>query len=116
VPPNWIPFVPTQEHNPAAPNDATQILTRLRKARLLQPDATTAVLPATSEVLNAAADLVLYDEEVPRAGARLTRQRRLARWADGSTWLWTSFRNEVGTGEGSSALRFDQVLGPGQLT
>jgi hypothetical protein len=40
-------------------------------------------------------------------------QRRLARWADGSTWLWTSFRNQAGTGEGSSGLKFDQVLEPG---
>ena len=55
----------------------------------------------------------LYDEEVPREGARITRQRRMARWTDGSTWLWTSFRNQAGQGEGSSQLTFDQVIEPG---
>jgi hypothetical protein len=55
---------------------------------------------------------LLYDEEVPRDGVRLTRQRRMTRWTDGSTWVWTSFRNDVGRGEGSSGLQFDQVVGP----
>jgi hypothetical protein len=43
----------------------------------------------------------------------VTRQRRLARWSDGSTWLWTGYRNDVGQGEGSSALKFDQLIEPG---
>jgi hypothetical protein len=29
---------------------------------------------------------------------------------DGSTWLWTSLRNQVGQGEGSSGLQFDQII------
>jgi hypothetical protein len=33
----------------------------------------------------------------------------VARWIDGSTCVWTAFRKEVGRGEGSSALRFDQL-------
>ena len=49
---------------------------------------------------------------MPRDGVRLTRQRRMARWTDGSTWVWTSFRNDVGRGEGSSGLEFDQVVNP----
>jgi len=67
---------------------------------------------AKGDVLLSAPNLLLYDEEVPREGARITRQRRLARWTDGSTWLWTSFRNQVGQGEGSSQLTFDQLLEP----
>jgi len=35
----------------------------------------------------------------------------MARWIDGSAWVWTAFRNEVGTGEGSAGLRFDQLEG-----
>jgi len=31
------------------------------------------------------------------------------RWIDGSTWLWTAFRNETGSGEGSAGLQFDQI-------
>jgi len=62
------------------------------------------------EVLLSIGNGLFYDEEVPREGARVTRQRRLARWTDGSTWLWTSFKNEVGQGEGSSQLKFDQIV------
>ena len=67
----------------------------------------------TGEILGSLGEKLLYDEEVPREGARITRQRRMARWTDGSTWLWTSFRNQVGQGEGSSQLKFDQVIEPG---
>ena len=110
VPPNWIPLLPVQVPNPAFPNTAGQILSRLKRGAVLQPDGSQKVHTATGEVLLSIGDQLLYDEEVPREGARITRQRRLARWTDGSTWLWTSFRNQVGTGEGSSQLKFDQVL------
>jgi hypothetical protein len=112
VPPNWIPLLPVQLLNPAAPAGTTfgQTISRLQKGEVLQPDGSKKVRQSLSDVLNASGNLMLYDEEVPREGARLTRQRRLTRWTDGSTWLWTSFRNQVGQGEGSSALRFDQVI------
>ncbi len=112
VPPNWIPLLPVQLPNPAAPAGTTfgQTILRLQKGAVLQPDGSKKIHQSLSDVLNAFGDLMLYDEEVPREGARLTRQRRLTRWTDGSTWLWTSFRNQVGQGEGSSALRFDQVI------
>ncbi len=50
----------------------------------------------------AGADLLLFDEEVPHEGVHITRQRRLGRWSDGSTWLWTSFRATTGKGEALS--------------
>ena len=85
-----------------------------KRGAMLQADGTTTTIHSEAgEVLRSVANLLLYDEEVPREGARITRQRRLARWSDGSTWLWTGFRNEVGQGEGASALRFDQLIEPG---
>jgi hypothetical protein len=33
----------------------------------------------------------------------------MTRWIDGSTWVWTALRNQVGSGEGSAALRFDTI-------
>ena len=113
VPPNWIPLLPVQLHNPLQPPNAPgQILSRLKRGAVLQADGTKKVHVATGEVLLSVADLLLYDEEIPREGARITRQRRLARWTDGSTWLWTSFRHHVGQGEGASGLTFDQLLEP----
>ena len=53
-------------------------------------------------------DLIqMPEEEVPREGARITRAYQLARWMDGSTYLWLGRRKTVGRGEGSSGLRFD---------
>jgi hypothetical protein len=34
----------------------------------------------------------------------------MSRWVDGTSWLWTGFRKQVGRGEGSSGLLFDQLL------
>jgi hypothetical protein len=48
-------------------------------------------------------------EEVPREGQHVNRLRVVARWIDGSTWLWTAFRKQVGRGEGSSGLAFDRL-------
>jgi hypothetical protein len=114
VPPNWIPLLPVQIPNPAFPATAGQILSRLERGAVLQPDGSGRVHSATGEVLRSLGNQLLYDEEVPREGARITRQRRLARWTDGSTWLWTSYRNQVGRGEGSSQLKFDQLIEPGE--
>ena len=114
VPPNWIPLLPVQIQNPAFPTTAGQILSRLKRGAVLQPDGSKKVHNSKGEILGSLGTQLLYDEEVPREGARLTRQRRMARWTDGSTWLWTSYRNQVGQGEGSSQLEFDQVIEPGQ--
>lgn len=112
VPSNWIPLLPVKLPNPQQPNTAGQVLSRLKRGAVLQPDGNRKVHAARGDVLLSAANLMLYDEEVPREGARVTRQRRLARWTDGSTWLWTALRNQVGQGEGASALTFDQIIEP----
>ena len=52
---------------------------------------------------------LIPEEEVPRAGTRVTRAWQYARWIDGSTWAWVGRRRGTGRGEGSSGLRFDQV-------
>jgi hypothetical protein len=52
---------------------------------------------------------LIPEEEVPRAGTRVTRAWQYARWIDGSTWIWVGRRRGPGGGEGSSGLRFDQA-------
>src|SRR5262245_7677157 len=101
VPDNWIPLMPVQL-------DAQGTL-RLKRGAVLQPDGTNETHPSRSEVLGELGSALLYDEEVPREGVRVTRRRRMTRWIDGSAWVWTAFRNEVGTGEGSAGLRFDRL-------
>jgi len=104
VPGHWVPLLPVQTHDPNG-----KVVSRLRRGALLQPDGSQNVHPALSEVLKAAGELLLYDEEVPREGQHVTRLRVVARWIDGSTWLWTAFRKQVGRGEGSSGLMFDRL-------
>jgi hypothetical protein len=103
VPENWIPLLPLQTIA------GGQTINRLKRGMVLQPDGTTKVHAARGEVLRSAGQLLLYDAEVPREGARVTRGRRMARWTDGTTWVWNAFRKGVGRGEGSSGLQFDRL-------
>jgi hypothetical protein len=104
VPENWIPLLPAEV---TLNNALTSVL---QVGALRQPDGKSATPLARSEVLNAASNLQIFDEEVPREGVHITRRRRMTRWTDGSTWVWTAFRNDIGSGEGSAGLRFDQIL------
>ncbi len=54
----------------------------------------------------------LYGEEVPREGVRVSRAYQYTRWTNGESYLWVGRKNEVGTGEGSSGLVFDQLVLP----
>jgi len=101
---NWIPLLPAEV---MLNNVLTSVL---NVGAVVQPDGSSKPHPAQSEVLNAKPNLQIFDEEIPREGAHITRRRRMTRWIDGSTWVWTAFRNDVGTGEGSAGLKFDQVL------
>jgi hypothetical protein len=105
VPDNWVPLLPVQLA------DHGKLISRLTRGAVLQPDGTNKVRAARSEVLSALATSLLFDEEVAREGVHITRRRRMTRWTDGSTWVWTAYRNDVGTGEGSAGLCFDNLVG-----
>ncbi|MEP6729178.1 MAG: hypothetical protein ABJE10_01005 [bacterium] len=109
VPDNWIPLLPFEQQVGSA------LVSRLRRGAVLQPNATSVLQQALSETLKVLGTQMLYDEEVPREGVRITRRRRMTRWVDGSSWVWTAFRNEVGRGEGSAGLVFDSLEGDGQV-
>jgi hypothetical protein len=100
VPSNWLPLLPQRLADGSL---------RLVRAAMLAPDGSNVVRHAQGELLNAAARLALFDEEIPREGVRVTRQFARARWLGGSTLLWIGLRKQVGRGEGSSALRFDDA-------
>ncbi|MGH8186939.1 MAG: hypothetical protein ACREUC_10275, partial [Steroidobacteraceae bacterium] len=104
VPNNWIPLLPVQLRE-----SPDKIVSRLRRGALLQPDGSQQVHAAKGEILNKDERLLMFDEEVPREGIHVARHYQLARWIDGSSWVWLAMRKEVGRGEGSSALRFDSV-------
>ena len=92
--------------------DEDKIVSRLKRGAVLQPDGSQKVHHAQGRVLNRGGELLLYDEEVPREGVRVTRHYQMARWIDGSTLVWVAHRKQVGRGEGSSGLQFDSLTAP----
>jgi len=105
VPDNWVPLLPAQ-----LKDEKDRVVSRLVRGAVLQPDGSGKIHPATGEILNAKGELILFDEEVPREGIRVDRIRRLTRWIDGTTIMWTGYRKFVGRGEGSSNLCFDRIV------
>ena len=97
VPAHWRPFIPAH-----VPGSVRSI--RLQRARL--PGQAQQPLGA---VLDVAAPYFVAEEEVPRAGRRITRGFQRARWIDGTTFLWLGRAAPFGRGEGSSGLVFDAV-------
>ena len=109
VPDNWIPLVPVRAQQTSGPDQLW-----LQRAMLLQPDVAGPTLNQShSEALATTGKLRIYDEEVPREGARITRSRRLARWSDGSFWVWSAFRRQTGNGVGFCGLEYDRLHGAG---
>lgn len=107
VPENWIPFIPV--HVPGS-NRKIQ-LQRARMLRIVPGLPTTSVAPR-GKILQPGAPgdkYFVHEEEVPRAGAIVTRKYQRARWIDGKTVVWLGRRKQTGRGEGSSGLRFDQI-------
>lgn len=103
VPGYWIPLVPVQIQ-------AGQKSIRFRRGATLRQDGTLQPQPALSQILKpGAGPLDIFEEEIPREGARVTRSYQYARWFDGNSLLWIGRRKTVGRGEGASGLRFDAV-------
>ena len=104
VPHHWLPLLPRRLES----NDPSMTL-RLAALPSLQPDGRLVPIRPLGRLLAAEPDesVLVREEEVPREGARVTRAFQLARWFDGTTFLWLGRRKTVGRGEGSSGLRFD---------
>ena len=56
-----------------------------------------------------AAGFQLPEEEIGRAGVRLQRVACRSRSSDGKMHLWMARRKQIGAGEASSGLRYDQI-------
>ena len=104
VPDYWLPLMPARI-DPALPD------IRLVRGRVLLDNATSAVAPVPlGRLLEPGRPLRIFEEEVPRAGARISRSWQYARWSDGSAHLWIGRQKNAGRGEGASGLHFDSIL------
>ncbi len=112
VPENWIPFIPVRLPESGSSDDNRQI--QLQRAAMLR---TLPGIPETPKIRpqgsilshNLEDTYFLYEEEVPRAGAIVTRRYQRARWHDGKVCTWLGHRKYTGRSEGSSGLAFDQI-------
>lgn len=103
VPENWVPLLPVKGNEGL----------RLRRGRVLKVDGPPGFIEAHGNILNPQVTsehgLQIFEEEIPREGIRVTRHYQVTRWHDGSTHLWIGRRKKIGSGEGSSGLRFDSI-------
>jgi hypothetical protein len=102
VPYNWIPFIPVHI-------EGSNRSVQLQRARMPQDDGGPSRLQRTA-ILTPGGKYFLNEEEVPRAGAQVTRGYQRARWLDGRTFTWIGRRTTTGRGEGSSGLAFDLAV------
>jgi hypothetical protein len=110
---NWVPMIPVH-----VPDDNRE--TQLQRAAMLRimdgdPDAPLPVRPRTSLLRQGLdetplAPYFLHEEEVPRAGVRVTQSFQRTRSRDGRVWVWLGVRKQTGRGEGSSGLAFDRIV------
>jgi hypothetical protein len=113
VPENWIPFIPVH-----VPGDNREIqLQRASMPRIIENSGAPIekVKPRTSLLReglesNPAQPYFVFEEEVPRAGVRVSQAYQRTRWTDGRVFVWLGARKNVGRGEGSSGLQFDRLV------
>lgn len=111
VPENWIPFLPVH-----VPGDSREIqLQRGAMPRILdgQTPRVTKVQPLTTLLrpgLDAGQPYFVHEEEVSRAGTRLSVAFNRARWYDGRPVVWLGARRASGRGEASSGLDWDRLV------
>jgi hypothetical protein len=106
VPENWIPFIPVHV-------EGSNREIQLQRAQMLRTlfDPPTPIEPRGVLLRYGlpSESYFVHEEEVPRAGAIITRGYQRVRWSNGETYLWLGRRKSTGRGEGSSGLQFDQI-------
>ncbi len=110
IPENWIPFLAT--HLPGS--DSQIRLQRGRMARII-PLAPSPTVEPRGIILRHGLDqrdpesYFIHEEEVSKAGTKVTRSFQRTRWFNGKVYTWVSRQKQTGRGQGESGLRFDQI-------
>jgi hypothetical protein len=102
VPASWFPLVPVGRLG-ERPTGLEMRHFRGDDGRLVDP---------AGRLLRELDDVMLFGEEVPRAGVTVERATQRARWLLGRTALWTGRHTRPGRGELRSGLRFDATDPP----
>lgn len=103
VPPHWIPFLPVRV-------GSAMMLERGEVLADPDPGGQQPTRPLGRILESDRPSLRLFEEEVPRAGVRVTRAHQLARGPDGRAHLWLGRRKTTARhGDARSGLRFDTL-------
>lgn len=125
VPENWIPFIPSHNDN----TNRSMQLQRASMPRKLNGQYS-AIRPVTQllryglkdKAENEVAPYIykaahtqlqsyfINEEEVPRSGALISGKLQRSRWLNGKIVNWYGYLKGLGRGEGSSGLKFDELL------
>ncbi len=113
VPENWVPFIPVHVDG----NNREIQLQRAAMPRILVGDANNPekIRPRTNllregQNTQQLKEYYLHEEEVLRAGTRISQHYQRTRWFNGKIFNWLGVRKQTGRGEGSSNLAFDQLV------
>jgi len=114
VPENWIPFIGVRAQGTLRGIS----LQRAALPRIIEGDPVRpyAIVRPRTTLLRVGLDgtalgpYLVPEEEVPRAGIRVTQCFQRTRWTDGRAFVWLGARKETGRGEGWSGLAFDRVV------
>ena len=113
VPEQWIPFIPVHVDN----NKREIQLQRAAMPRILENDSKIPkkIEPRTSLLRegldrNPKESYFVHEEEIPRAGIKIHKSFQRTRWFNGKVYNWLGIRKQVGRGQGSSGLAFDQII------
>ncbi len=101
LPEHWLPLVLMRD-----PTTQKRFLVR---AGLLDEINEVAPQPV-GHLLSRTEAFRVHEEEIPRAGAQVSRAYQLVRWYDGRRSLWIGRRKQAGIGEMRSFLEFDALL------
>ncbi len=113
IPENWIPFIPVHKDS-----DNREIqLQRASMSRIIPGDTESpAAVKPRAFLLRHGLDedekhsYFIYEEEIPRAGISVSKSFQRTRWYGGKVFNWLGIRKQIGRGEGSSNLAFDQII------
>ncbi len=104
VPTNWIPYLPFHIN-------ANTANIELRRAVMIRNEDDLDVVDVEPLSYLVKEDvLTVREEAIPRAGVRIQLTKQRARGTDGKTYVWLGRKVLADRGEGSSGLRFDQLL------
>ncbi|MEM6723134.1 MAG: hypothetical protein AAF598_03795 [Bacteroidota bacterium] len=124
VPENWIPFIARHKDDEnrsiilqraSMPREFNEQYLPIRpRTNLLRAGLGSTMSANGSFHVSGQTDIqthpyFVYEEEIPRAGIRVTGSFQRTRWYDGTTFLWYGRRKRTGRGEGQSGLAFDTV-------